>query len=69
MKDDISELFPIGSLVRFNQDYYEDYDKLLGFIGLVISRVDVTGDIRIIWENGDIEEYGNSLAHQFEIIT
>lgn len=69
MKDDISELFPIGSLVRFNQDYYEDYDKLLSFIGLVIHRVDVTGDIRIIWENGDIEEYGNMLAHQLEMIT
>lgn len=60
--------FSAGSLIRFNEDYFEDHEEILAFIGLVLPYHENGSNIRILWGHGIIEEYGNILIHYFELI-
>jgi hypothetical protein len=60
--------FPVGTLVRFNQDYFEDSPELLSYIGTVVPPTNPQKTLRIMWENGRIEEYGEKFEFYFEVV-
>lgn len=59
--------FPVGTLLRFDEEYFEDSPELLGFLGIVLPPQNTEEpNIRILWESREIEEYPEKFAFYFE---
>ena len=57
-----------GTHVRFDSEYFEDSPELLGFIGILLPPANPSNPIRILWENGRIEEYPEKFGIYFEVV-
>jgi hypothetical protein len=60
--------FPVGTLVRFDWNYFADSSEFLSYIGTVIPPANPQKTLRIIWEDGRIEEYGEKFESYFEVV-
>ena len=58
--------FPVGTLLRFNQDYFKDSPELLEYLGIVLPPQKPEESIRILWESCEIEECREEFSYYFE---